>query len=105
MKIRRILHIAIRLLPLAAIAMVVLEVFIANRLVSMSYRLQNTEGTIRQLADENERLRQVVASASSLVTIEAQAKLLGFVPASGILSFSPEDFRLASLPKEAAMAP
>lgn len=53
------------------------------------------DGAIDSLRDENELLRQQVASASAITIIATKAVELGMVPTQNVLSFIPEDFSVA----------
>lgn len=61
------------------VLLIVIELVWSNTLVRSGREVTSTDLAIAQLRDENEALREQVASASALTTIAARAKDAGFV--------------------------
>lgn len=59
-----------------------IEVYVANELASMGSRVGVMDKEITDLHEQNEALGEKVASYSSLLVVESQAKQLGFVEPS-----------------------
>lgn len=77
--IRSIVHSIARFLPLIAVVLVVLQIIVANELAGAGHTLSQVDEQIQKYAKENEILDMKIASASSLLTVEAQARVIGFV--------------------------
>ncbi len=69
-------------MPVFAIALVVVEIVLTNRLAPSGHRVRQLDMAIDRLRQENDLLAQKVASASSLATISVRAQELGFVEPS-----------------------
>lgn len=76
----------VRIFAIAVLSLILvlslLEVYIANELASMGARVGAMDKNITDLHEKNESMGEKVASHSSLLVIETQAKLLGFVEPS-----------------------
>ena len=57
-------------------------VYVGNELASMGTRVGAMDKKIYDLREQNEALGEKVASFSSLLVVESQAKILGFVEPS-----------------------
>lgn len=69
-------------IPVIVIILVVIEIFWSNTLVVSGKQVSSVDLAIVSLRTANEQLAQQVASASSLPTIAAEAKDMGFVEPS-----------------------
>ncbi|RJR15544.1 hypothetical protein C4579_01875 [Candidatus Microgenomates bacterium] len=68
-----------RLLTIISVVLMVLQVIVSNRLANMGLQISQTDTEIQSITQENTDLRQKIASASSLLTLEEKAQELGFV--------------------------
>jgi len=93
----------LRVIPIIAIVVVIIEVVVANRLATTGHELYKADGVISAMRDENELLRQKVASASAITTIRVKAEELGMVPVQNVLSFTQADFSVALAAKTTAV--
>lgn len=66
-------------MPFVAVALVIVEIVLTNRLAPSGHRLRELDMAIDAVRQENDLLAQKVASASSLATIGVRAKEIGFV--------------------------
>ena len=85
----------LRLLPLGILVCIVLEIVISNDLVLLGQGVQRLDGEREKLVRENEVLAQQVAEHSSMVTIEHNAKELGFVRPKEIITIRPNSMAVA----------
>lgn len=74
----RVIRSGIRLLPLLAVALLIVEMLVSNELAGYGRRVAETDRRIDALREENQLLAEKVASLSSLLTIEEKARALGF---------------------------
>lgn len=72
-----------------ALLLLVSQVVISNHLVSAGKSTVGIDEEIRLLESENEILRQQVAAASSLLTIQAKAAELGFTTHTSAITLIP----------------
>lgn len=77
--IRRIFTLIIACLPILIIVLFAIRIGLANSLAALGSDVQKIDDKIAFLAEENDALRQQIASASSLLTITQRAQALGFV--------------------------
>ncbi|MBU1326642.1 hypothetical protein KKB64_05480 [Patescibacteria group bacterium] len=96
---KRILNIILGILPLCALILIGVEVFISNELAGTGGELANIESRISQEAGEREVLYTEVASASSLLVIRQKAETLGFADPgkNQIISLAPDQLPVAAL--------
>jgi cell division protein FtsL len=87
----------LRPIPMFVVALVVAEIILTNELAGLGQEVGSLETHIDALKEENQLLREQTASASSLLTIAAQAQMLGFRDATPhqFLSLVPEQFPVA----------
>lgn len=88
---QRLIHITSSVLPLCAILFIVMQFVVSNHLVSIGKNTQILDREISKLNEENEVIRQKIASVTSLSYLETKAVELGFVKTVHILSLSPPD--------------
>ena len=69
----------LRISPLIAGLLVVVEIILTNQLVGGGRTVRDVDLIVDQLRDENALLEQQVASSSSLATIAVKARELGFM--------------------------
>lgn len=62
--------------------LILVQIFLTNELAGQGGKAGEIDARISLLEEENERLTQEVASASSLLRIEEKAREMGFVEAS-----------------------
>ena len=86
----------LRLLPGLVVVLIIIEIIVTNELVHYGKSVQAIDRQIDTVAQENERIAQNVASASSLIAIEQKAKSLGFISASAPIVLGQEEFALQS---------
>lgn len=84
----------IKILPVAVVLLVIVEIIITNELVHYGKSVQTINNSIVLLQHANENLAQRVASASSLVAIEQKAISMGLVPPSFPIILGQEEFAL-----------
>ncbi|OGG31609.1 hypothetical protein A3A63_00055 [Candidatus Gottesmanbacteria bacterium RIFCSPLOWO2_01_FULL_46_9] len=94
---KRIRNVFVRVLPVLAVSLAVIEIILANQLAGSGKAVRSVDLTVDVLRQENELLTQRVASASSLITIFSRAKEIGFIePAkSQYLTIVPEQLPVA----------
>ena len=66
-------------MPLIIILLLVIKIVATNTLASFGETVRTVDAKISRIAEENEPLRQQVASVSALVSIAARAGELGFI--------------------------
>ena len=93
--IRTIGKICLRLLPVLLIAVVLAEFMVTNYLAGKGREVGSIERQIGVLQEENERLAQQVASASSLLNVSARARALGFIEPAQYMTIGPSPFTVA----------
>lgn len=86
-------------IPITAVIILTVAVISSNHLVSTGHLVHKMDSVIDILEDENELLRQKVASASAISTIRTKAEALGMVQAQNVISFTADDFSVAFAPK------
>jgi len=64
------------------IVLLILQVIVSNRLATTGLKISQIETNIEKLRQGNADLNQQIASASALLTIQDEAKKLGFVKTS-----------------------
>lgn len=69
----------LRVIPLTAATLAVVEIILINSLAGSGRIIQYVDQSIDQLREQNSVLEQRVASASSLMTIAAKSQEMGFV--------------------------
>jgi len=74
-----ILRIIAKSIPAIVILLVVIEILWSNTFVASGKQVSSVDLEIVSLRQANENLAQQVASASSLMTVAAMAKDMGFV--------------------------
>lgn len=84
-------------MPLIAAVLVVVEIGLSNEFAGMSRNAMQLDSDIETLRTENELLSQKVASASSLLTIEAKAAAMGFTATPTYLSLGEEQVALQNI--------
>lgn len=84
----------VRIAPLIALVLVCLQFLVSNELAGYGATVQNTDSRITDLRDENEALRQEVASASALSTVAFKAGEQGFTATTKYIVIGPEEFAL-----------
>ncbi len=70
------------------ILLIFAQVFISNRFVTSGMTVVELEKERAQYVEQNERLMQKIASASSLLTIEQKAITMGFQKGTKFVSIS-----------------
>jgi cell division protein FtsL len=63
---------------MSVIILLILQVVVSNRLATTGIKIAKIETDIEQLTQENADIKQQIASASALRTIQSKAKQLGF---------------------------
>ncbi|MBI3956336.1 hypothetical protein HY339_03700 [Candidatus Gottesmanbacteria bacterium] len=81
----------IRLLPIVAVVLLVVEILVTNELAGFGKKVAQTDRAIDTLKEENQLLQEKVASLSSLLTIEEKARVLGFTTTSAVVTIGTED--------------
>jgi len=59
--------------------LMVVQVIVSNRLSTAGAKIATIEEEIKKIEEENELLQKEIASASSLLTLQERARLLGFI--------------------------
>jgi hypothetical protein len=87
----------LRILPLCAGVLAVIEIILINQYAGSGAQIYALESTVSSLRKENNILEQRVASASSLITIGAKVKDMGFVEPekSQYLTIAPDELPVA----------
>jgi hypothetical protein len=87
----------VRMAPLAAGILIVIEIILTNQLVGSSREVRSMDMAIDELRQENQVLEQHVASASSLLTIGVKSAEMGFVlpEKSQYLTIAPSELPVA----------
>ena len=90
-------RIILRISPLVAVFLIVIEIILTNQLVGGGSAVRAVDMAIDELRHENALLEQKVASASSLLTVTAKAAELGFVEPtkSQFVSIAPSELPVA----------
>lgn len=92
--INKFIRFCLVLTPIAAVFLIVAELLVTNELAGLGKRVQQTDIAIDSYREENDILRQRVASASSLLTIENKARLMGFTESPKYIVIGKEEFAL-----------
>jgi len=87
----------VRRIPLVVVVLIVAEIFVTNELAGLGQDVGLLDTQIDTLKEENQLLREQTASASSLLSLAAQARGFGFrePTPSQFLSLVPEQFPVA----------
>lgn len=93
--IRTIGKICLHFLPVLLIAVVLAEFMVTNYLAGKGREVGNIDRQIGSFQEENERLAQRVASASSLLHVSQRARALGFIEPVQYMTIGPEQFTVA----------
>ena len=88
---KSIYHLIVRVLPIIAVVLVILQILASNELASMGKSTYAIDQQVDQLREENARLTQQIAASSSLLVIEERAVTLGFVKNTAFLSLGPAE--------------
>ena len=88
----------LKCIPIAVLLFILAEFFVTNHLAGLGGNVGLIDQKIARLREENELLRQEVASASALVTISDRAVQLGFIEPRQVLTIGPEQSSVATLP-------
>lgn len=75
--IARIARNLIRRIPIVVFLLVVAEIFVTNELAGLGRSVRLYEADIEKLAEENQLLREQIASSSSLIALVVKAKEQG----------------------------
>ena len=96
---KRILHIAISVLPVLAVLLIVTQVIVSNNLATLGGTMGKLDTAVSDARDTHEALEMKVASASSLLTVRARAVALGFhEPLSNQITSLPAQVPVALVP-------
>ena len=76
---KRIIQLLLTTAPYVVIVLSVIELIVSNQFVGSGKLIRSVDISIDAIRSENEQLQQQVASASSLLTIHAKAKEVGFI--------------------------
>ena len=93
--IRTIGKACFHVLPILLIVVVLAEFMVTNYLAGKGREVGSIERQIGVLQDENERLAQQVASASSLLNVSGRARALGFIEPAQYMTIGPSPFTVA----------
>ncbi|MFZ5845117.1 MAG: hypothetical protein ACOY0S_01470 [Patescibacteria group bacterium] len=93
--IKKLLQIWIKILPLLAMMLIVVELVLTNSLATLGSRVATLDSQIVALEEENARFALEAASASAILTLEGKARTLGFVEPTPPLSLVVQDFPVA----------
>lgn len=87
----------IRIAPGVAVLLAIFELVVSNQFVGSGKEMRAVDITIDALRSDNTVLEEKVASASSLLTVYAKAKEIGFVDAkpSSYLTIAPSQLPVA----------
>lgn len=80
-----------RILPIAVVLLLVVEILVTNELAGFGRKVGETNLAIDVLKEENQLLQEKVASLSSLLTVEDKARALGFTTTPTVVSLGYED--------------
>lgn len=91
------IRVIIRFAPLCAMLLIAAEIVMTTQLAGSGQEMRALDTAIEKLRYESELLTQQVASASSLLTVGAKAKELGFVEATPkqLFTLGPETLPVA----------
>lgn len=84
----------LRLLPLAVVGLILVELVVANELAGLGQSTYEIDRKIENLREENELLGQEIASASALLTIEEKARAMGFRQSPPSIMIGTEEFAM-----------
>lgn len=87
----------LRFAPFFAMLLVAIEIAMTTQLAGSGKDVRHMDMAIDRLSADNQILIQQVASASSLLTIDAQAKALGFIEptATHVITMGSDTLRVA----------
>ncbi len=86
-------------IPLVILTLILAEFFVTNHVAGQGGNVGAIDQKIVATREENEMLRQEVASVSALVTVGARAIELGFIEPKNILTIAPEQSSVAIAPE------
>lgn len=92
---KQFIAIGVKLLPLVVFVVILAVVIVTNQFVALGHSVGQADATIESLKEENDLLRQEIASASSLLTIQTLAEAQGFVPATHFVNVDTNAFSVA----------
>jgi cell division protein FtsL len=92
---KRFVAFSLKLLPGIVFIVIVAIIVVTNQFVALGHSVGAADASIDELREENDMLRQEIASASSLLTIETLAQAQGFIPATHFLSVGTDAFSVA----------
>ncbi|MBI5449454.1 hypothetical protein HY948_04015 [Candidatus Gottesmanbacteria bacterium] len=93
--IRAFGKLCLHLLPIFLVLVVLAEFMVTNYLAAKGREVGAVEQKIVDFQDENERLAQQIASASSLLHVSAEARAMGFIEPAQYMTIGPEQFTVA----------
>mgnify|MGYP001587401265 FL=1 len=88
----------LKCIPILALLFIAAEFFVTNHLAGLGGNVGSIDQKIAHLREQNELLRQSVASSSALVTISDRAVRLGFIEPTHVLTIGPEQSSVAIVP-------
>lgn len=88
-----------RFLWITIVILLVLQVWVSNRLASSGSKMVKVEEDIESVSHENSQLTEKIASASALLTIKTKAAQLGFERTAKPVFLHPKQPVALDLPK------
>ncbi|GEM_PF-2263927 len=76
---KKLFRLSVYSMPLVIVILLVVKIVATNTLASFGETVRTVDAKISRMSEENELLRQQVASVSALVAIAARAGEFGFV--------------------------
>lgn len=76
---KQLIRFSLTIAPVIAVVLAICELVVSNQFVGSGKEIRTVDTSIDVIRSENAKLEQQVASASSLLTISAKAKEIGFV--------------------------
>lgn len=89
--ILRFIRVGIRILPLLALVLLVVEILVTNELAGFGKKVSDADRAIETVREENQLLQEKVASFSALITIEEKARALGYTVTPTVVVVGQED--------------
>ncbi len=87
----KIVRIIASVLPVVVFILVGLQLYVSNSLAGMGKLTQSLDKSIDEIRVENIRLRQAIATHTSLHELEAKAVALGYTHRSTFITLLPAD--------------